>query len=146
MSKIYLIISTDEKEYDNIKELTGIWNDFDGLGVTFHGSNHSVAYKLLEERKKSGFVECIPYFGAHDHDLNHILFNPIIKIGSWLLKIDSSERLNPFFTSNIKPFIKMLENNGVNTVYQRSKLMLFRRWPHQAFSSTPHFGFSGGQN
>lgn len=146
MYKIYLAISTDEKELDNLKELTSIYKDFDGLAVTFHGSTDSDAYKLLLDRKGDGFVECIPYFGAHSHDLNHILFNPQIKIGDWILLRDSAERINPNFSSNIYPFIRMLENNEVNTVYQHSKLLLFKRFPHQKFVSTPHWGFQGGQD
>ena len=40
----------------------------------------------------------------------------------------------------------MLDNNGVNTVYQYSKLLFFKRFPHQQFSNTPHWGFSGAQD
>jgi len=47
MNKIYLAVSTDEKEYDNINALTSVWSDFDGLAVTFHGSTSSDAYKPI---------------------------------------------------------------------------------------------------
>lgn len=145
MSKIYLAISTDTREYENLKELTSVWESFDGLAVTYHGNTEDDAYKLLSERKKEGFIECIPYFQHHSHDLNHILFNPIIKLNNILILRDSGERLSTEFASNIRPFVKMLENNGINTVYQYSKLLMFRRFCHQWFTNTPHWQFNGAQ-
>lgn len=145
MSKIYLGISTDEKEYDNIKDLTSVWKHFDGLAVTFHGSKDSDAYKLILERIKDGFVECRDYWGEHSYDLNAILFNPILKLGDWILLRDSAERINESFASNIRPFIRLLDNQKINTAYQRSKLLLFRKFPHQEFSGTPHWGFRNPQ-
>lgn len=146
MSKIYLALSTDEKELNNIQELTSVYNDFDGLAVTFHGNTDSDAYKVILERKKDGFVVTLPYYGHHAHDLNNILFHPVVKIGDWILLRDSAERVNPDFSFNIRPFIKMLEEAGINTVYQYSKLLLFKRFPHQCFLHTPHWGFQGAQN
>lgn len=143
-NKIYLIISTDEKELPNIKELTSVWEHFDGLGVCFHGSEQSDAYKLILERLKDGFVTRFDqYWGQHAHDLNSIILHPKIKIGDWLLKLDSSERCAENFAYNIRPFIRMLENNGCNTLYQRSKALMFKRFPHQYAVNTPHYGIVG---
>jgi hypothetical protein len=146
MSKIFLAISTGAGEIENIKELTASFYNFDGLAVTYHGTKEDEEYKLLENRKGNGFVEIIPYFGHHGHDLNHILFNPKIDQSSWLLLRDSSERVNPDFAANIKDFIKMLEYNGINTVYNYSKLLLFKRFPHQYFVNSPHWGLVGVQD
>lgn len=144
MSNIYIAISTQNQE-NNIKDLTSVYQDFDGICAVDHFSTDGT-YNVLSERCKNGFVAQIPYYGHHAHDLNHIILNPKIKLGDWVLLRDSCERINTNFASNIRPFINMLENNGVNTVYQHSKLLLFRRFPHQFFTSTPHWGFNGGQN
>ncbi len=144
MSKVYIFIST-QNEFENIKELTSVYEHFDGICAVDHFSNDGT-YKLLKERCKDGFVEQIPYYGAHQHDLNHLLFNPKIKIGDWILLRDSSERINPNFASNIRPFINHLRNLRINSLIQRSKLLLFRRFPQQFFSSSPHWGFQGGRD
>lgn len=143
MSKVFLAISTGSGELDNLKELTSNYYNFDGLAVTYHGDKEDEEYKLLDSRKGIGFVEIIPYYGHHGHDLNHILFNPIIDQSSWLLLRDSSERINPKFSADLKNFILSLEQNNVNTVYNYSKLLLFKRFPHQFFVNTPHWGLSG---
>ena len=146
MSKIFLAISTGTGELENLKELTQNFYNFDGLAVTYHGNKEDEEYKILDSRKGNGFVEIIPYFYHHGHDLNHILFNPKIDQSSWLLLRDSSERINPEFAANIKNFINMLEYNGINTVYNYSKLLLFKRFPHQSFMNSPHWGLSGAQD
>jgi hypothetical protein len=143
-NKIYLAIST-QNEKKNINELTSVWYSFDGICAVDHFSNDGT-YEILKSRCKDGFVEQIPYYGHHSHDLNHILFNPKIKIGDWILLRDSSERVDNNFAFNIRPFIKILEQQGVNSVYQRSKILMFRRFPHQCFSSTPHWGLQGAQS
>ncbi len=144
MSKIYLAISTQNEE-KNIESLTSVYDSFDGICAVDHFSTDKT-FDILKSRCKEGFVEQIKYYGHHGHDLNHVLFNPQIRVGDWLLLRDSSERINPDFAVNIKPFIKMLENSGVNSVYQYSKLLLFRRFPHQYFLNTPHWGFHGAQS
>ncbi len=144
-SKVYLGIITNSIELDNLRELTSVYDHFDGLAVSYHGSYHDQAYYLLDSRKKEGFVECIKYMGHHGHSMNHFLFNPKIKLGDWVLLRDSGERINPDFAANIKPFINHIQNLGINSVVQRSKLLLFRRFPQQFFASTPHWGFQGGR-
>lgn len=146
MNNVYLGIITDKGQFKNLEELTSIYNYFDGLAVTYHGSPNDEEFKLLNERKGCGFIECIKYFGHHSHSMNHFLFNPIVRVNDTIILRDSSERINIEFASNIKPFVKMLENNNINTVYQHSKLLLFRRFPFQSFNSTPHWGFSGARD
>jgi len=146
MSRIYIGIITDSGKFDSLNALTAPYTHFDGLAVTYHGKPEDNEYKLLMERKKGGFVECIKYLGHHAHSMNHFLFNPQICLGDWILLRDTDERINEEFAANIRPFIKILENNGINSVYQHSKLLLFKRFPHQQFNSTPHWGFHGAQS
>lgn len=146
MNKIYLAISTSSTELANLTDLTSVFEHFDGLCVTYHGNPEEDAYKLLCDRKKGGFVECLSYKGHHGHDLNNILFNPIIKLNDLIILRDSSERISNSFASNIRPFVRHITNLGVNTIYQRSKLLMFRRFIHQEFKSTPHWNFVGAQD
>lgn len=143
MSKIFLCITT-QNEYKNIEELTSISQYFDGLAAVDHFSTDGT-YELLQGRKGVGFVEQIPYVGNHSHSLNHALFNPKIEVDDWILLRDSNERVNPDFAAGIKNFVRALELSSVSTVYQYSKLLLFRRCPQQYFQSTPHWGFVGAR-
>lgn len=145
MHKVYIGIITDKGEFGNLNALTAPWSHFDGLAVTYHGKTADHEYKLLNARKGQGFVELMKYTGNHSLSMNYFLFNPSIKIGDWILLRDSCERVNDDFAFNIKVFIRNLENLQINSVYQRSKLLLFKRFPHQEFSGTPHWGFKGAQ-
>lgn len=141
--KIFVgIITQNEKK--NMEELTSCTDHFDGLAVTDHYSADGT-YELLESKKGYGFVEQIKYLGHNSHSMNHFLFNPKIEVGDWVLLRDSLERIDPDFASGIRGFVTMLESNGINTVYQYSKLLLFKRFAQQHFQSTPHWGFVGAR-
>lgn len=146
MSNIFIGLITDNKELNNLKELIKVSGNFSGLAVTYHGKSDEEGFQLLNDNKGYGFIECLPYVGHHEHSKNHWLFNPKIKLFDWVLIIDSAERINSDFAFNIKPFIKMLENQNINSVYNYSKLLLFKRFPNQFFTSTPHWGFQGARN
>ena len=143
MSKIFVGIIT-QNELENMKELTSCTEHFDGLAVTDHYSTDGT-YELLKEKCGYGFVEQIKYFGNNSHSMNHFLFNPKIEIGDWILLRDSNERINPNFAQDIRGFVNMLESNQINTVYQYSKMLMFRRFSQQHFRSTPHWGFEGAR-
>lgn len=143
MSKVFIgIITQDQKQ--NIEELTSVYRWFDGLAAVDHFSTDGT-YDILMERAKSGFVERIPYWGSHSHSMNHFLLNPKIELGDWILLRDSSERVAESFAKDIRNFIAVMEAQNIATIYQYSKLLLFRRAPHQFFHSTPHWGFQGAR-
>lgn len=143
MSKIFIgIITQNEKQ--NIEELTSVVKYFDGLAAVDHFSTDGT-YELLTSRMGLGFVEQIPYWGNNSHSMNHFLFHPKVEVGDWILLRDSNERINEEFARDIRTFVNMLSGNNVNSVYQYSKLLLFRRFSQQYFQSTPHWGFVGAR-
>jgi hypothetical protein len=77
--------------------------------------------------------------------MNEWLFQPQIKLGDFVILRDSLERLNPNFTKQLPEFINWLEINKINTVYQRSKLLMFRRWFNQQFVNGLHWGLVGAK-
>lgn len=143
MSKVFLGIIT-QNEIENIRELTTVWNEFDGIVATDHFSTDSTA-DLLKARMKEGSVEQIEYRGHHAHSMNNFLFSPKVSVGDWILLRDSSERVAEPFAKDIHNFVAAMEVHGISSIYQYSKLLLFRRFPHQFFYSTPHWGFQGAQ-
>jgi hypothetical protein len=143
MNKVYIGLIT-QNEKSNIDELTSVAQHFDGLAAVDHKSNDGT-FELLDARKGEGFVEQIPYYSHHAHSMNHFLFNPKIEIGDWVLLRDSSERINEDFAKQIKEFVLVLGAQGINSIYQYSKLLLFRRFPNQFFICTPHWGFQGAR-
>lgn len=138
MSKVYIALIT-QNERANIEELTSVAHHFDGLAAVDHNSTDGT-YELLDSRKGAGFVLQLPYLGNHSWSMNGFLFHPTIEVGSWLLLRDSNERIAEPFAAQIRPFIALLESRGIETVYQWSKALLFRRRPHQFFAGTPHWG------
>jgi len=143
MNKIFIGIIT-QNEKSNIEDLTAYYRYFDGLASVDHGSDDGT-YEILDERKGVGFVEKIPYYGHHGHSMNHFLLNPKIGIGDWILLRDSNERINEDFAKNIRGFLSQMENNGIGSIYQYSKLLLFKRFPNQFFANTPHWGLQNAQ-
>lgn len=143
MSKIYIgIITQNEKQ--NIDELTSVAQYFDGLAAVDHNSTDGT-FDILNERKGKGFVERIPYYSNHAHSMNHFLQNPKIEMGDWILLRDSNERVNENFAKEIRDFVEVFQVQRINSVYQYSKLLLFRRFPQQFFAHTPHWGFQGAR-
>lgn len=143
MSKIYIgLITQNQKQ--NIDELTSVAKYFDGLAAVDHFSNDGT-YELLQERKGNGFVEQIQWYGHTGHSMNHFLFNPILDQDSWILLRDSSERINEDFARNIHKFVNLLERSNIYSVINYSKMMLFKRFPNQFFTNTPHWGLQGSQ-
>lgn len=138
---IYIGLITQNSR-QNIDELTSVAHHFDGLAAIDHYSTDGT-HEILESRKGDGFVVQLPYYGHHGWSMNGFLFHPKVEDGTWILLRDSSERISETFAQNIRQFVAMLENNGINSVYQYSKLLLFKRFPHQQFGNTPHWGLQG---
>lgn len=74
--------------------------------------------------------------------MNGFLLNTKFRPGNWIILRDSCERLSPNFTKNIRGFIEQLEKNDVNTVYQYSKCLMFKKYEHQQFNHSPHWGLN----
>lgn len=138
--KIYLGLITSSEETDNIKELTEVYDSFDGLAAVFHGPENE-CYNILESRKKEGFVAKMDFLQNHSFAMNRFLFDPRIIAGQdWILLRDSAERVNPEFAKNIKGFVQELENNHISVVYNYSKCLLFKKTEDCFFHGSPHWG------
>jgi hypothetical protein len=144
--KVWLCIITNDKELDNINELTSVWESFDGIFCVVHkqGGDNKVK-ELLESRKKEGEIIERNYLYHNGHSMNEFLLNPKIKLGDFLILRDSTERLNVNFCKNIRNFIDSLKQNGIGSVYQRSKLLMFKRWFNQQFFNGLHWGLFGAR-
>ena len=143
--KLWLGLITSDKEFDNIAELTeGIWPYFDGLCAVVHkqGGDDSVS-KILNDRKKQGFVVEREYLHHNSHSMNEWLFNERIKPLDMCVLRDSSERLNVDFAKNLRLIAADMLSNNIWNVAQRSKLLMFRRWFNQQFVNGLHWGLSG---
>jgi hypothetical protein len=142
--KVYIGLITNQGEETNISELTSVSKYFDGLAAVYHGDKDK-GYDILNERKGSGFVVQREFYSHHSHSMNDFLLNPKLEVGSWILLRDSCERVNEDFAKDLKNFLALLEVNGINTVYNYSKLLLFKKFEHQIFFGSPHWGLQGAQ-
>lgn len=143
--KIWLGLITSDKETQNIDGLTqDIYTHFDGICAVVHkqGGDNRVR-EILESRKGGGIVVEREFLPSHSHSMNEFLFQPRIKLGDVLAIRDSSERFNPNFTKDLKPYCQHLQNQGINSVYQRSKMLFFTRWFNQQFINGLHWGLVG---
>lgn len=137
MSKIYisLITSKGNAQYFDWYNMTSKY--VDGLAITWHGEKDE-GYDILDNNKGDGFIEQIPYM-HHGHSMNHWLFNSKIRPGSWFLIRDTLEQATESFLSQIKKFITNLEGLDINSVYQYSKLLLFKKYEDSFFTFHPHW-------
>lgn len=142
--KIWLGIITQDSEKD-IKELLEVAPYFDGLAAVCHEPINDGTYDLLETAKGEGFVIKRPYYFHNSHSMNEFLLNPKIRLGDWIVLRDSSERLNVEFAKELKTFVKTLDAQTIGTVYQRGKVLMFRRWFNQQFVNGIHWGLFGAR-
>ncbi len=142
--KIWLCAILDDRREDNIKAMTETWEGFDGLGIVLHkqGGRPEVE-DLLRSRLKDGFIVSPPYQFHNGHAMNHFLFHPKIKLNDWIVLRDDSERLTSKFVNNLPLIIQRLGSSGIGTVFQYSKVLMFRRWFNQQFLNGLHWGLSG---
>lgn len=142
--KLYLGIITNGNEYENIKELTSIWESFDGLAAVVHKQgDYKKVSELLNERKQCGFVTERDFLFHHGHSQNEWLLNPIINMGDWCAIRDSSERLSPTFAAGLKTFCAEISAGNVKSVWHKGKLLLFERGWNQQFFGGLHWGLMG---
>ena len=136
-----------QNQRDNIDELTkDVWDLVDGLVWVDHGSDDGTL-ELLEDRKKDGEIIPKKWINAHDISMNGFLLEGPIQHGDWVFIIDSQERINPQFVLRLTSgMLKNFEDQQINTVYQRSKPLLFKFHDDQMFAGSPHWGISGMRN
>jgi hypothetical protein len=139
MAKIWLCgITQNQKE--NIDELTkDVYSHFDGLIFVDHYSTDGT-YEILQERKGAGKIIQRDWVNEHSHSMNEFLFSGVIEEGDWFVLRDSSERLNPEFASRIKDVVWEFDSKGIQTVFQRCKLLMARYNYDMFFLGSPHWG------
>jgi glycosyltransferase involved in cell wall biosynthesis len=137
--KVYLCGITQDKK-QKIDELTkDIFNHFDGL-IFVDGGSTDGTRELLEQRKGQGNIIHRKWTNDFDFQNNEILRQGGMKNGDWFLLRDDEERLNPSFTSDIKPFIKDLEKNQISSCWWLGKGFLFKYYDDMYFQGNPHWG------
>lgn len=145
--KVYIGLITGHGEEKNIEELTSVSKHFDGLAAVYHTEHGMVdpTYDILYDRKGDGFVVKRQFYQHHSHSMNDFLLNPQLEVGSWVLLRDSCERVNESFAKDLHNFLALMELNKINTIYNYSKLLLFKKFEHQIFQGSPHWGLQGAQ-
>jgi hypothetical protein len=136
--KIYLCGIT-QNDYQNIDELTSVYEYFDGLIFVDGGSNDGTK-ELLESRKKDGTIIYRKWTNDHDYQMNEFLRQGPMKIGDWFLLRDSRERFNPQWVKNIKEMINQFSKNQIRSVYNYGKGFAFEYYDDMYFSGSPHWG------
>lgn len=94
-----------------------------------------------------GYSKFRKWTNDHDFQMNEYLRDPVIKHGDWIIQCDTSERIHPDFVHLLlDEMLDNFESQGINTVYQRSKPLLFRKHDDQYFLGTPHWGLQQQRN
>lgn len=142
-SKIFLCVTTNSNELDNIREMVSVAPYFDGMLVAYHGEKNET-WDLLQQHKGEGEVVFSDYFNHHGHAKNLWLMHPkCVPDFTWCFLRDSAERINDNFAKNIHNFVRNLESQNISFVTQYSKMLLFKRRHFQYFHSHPHWGLGG---
>lgn len=141
-NKIYIGLITSAGNAEHLEWYKMASKYIDGLAVTWHGEKDD-GYMTLDHNKGCGFIVNTEYYGHHGLSMNNWFLNPKIRPGSWIIIRDTLEQCTEQFLSNVREFTNELERRNINTVYQYSKLLLFKKFEHQYFVNTPHWGLSG---
>lgn len=141
--KIFLCGIT-HNDYQNIEELTSIYNYFDGL-IFVDGGSTDGTKELLESRKKDGAVIYRKWTNDHDFQMNEFLRQGPIKIGDWFFIRDSRERFNEDWIKNIKNLVNEFIKNKIKSVYNYGKGFAFEYYDDMFFLGTPHWGLNGAR-
>ncbi len=77
----------------------------------------------------------------HDFQMNVYLRERLINHGDWVLQLDTSERISPEFIERLQDvMLNNFEEQGINTVYQRSKPLMYKWHDDMIYSGSPHWG------
>ncbi len=142
-NKVFIGIITGN-EFENIKELTFNLENIDGILAVDHYSTDGT-FELLKEKCGEGEVIQCPYQNNHSQSMNIWLNSKKLKIGDWVILLDSSERLGLKLQKNLPSYLVHFERSGINTIANHSKVFIFRRWPQMFFAGTPHWSLRNGQ-
>lgn len=139
LQKIWLCGITSN-EFQNVSEiLEPIHEYFDGLVWVWHKSEDDGTKELLEKYKGDGEIVEALWQRNHGTSYQMVLNSRKILAQDHCIIIDSCERLNLDFCKNLRSFIYELEKNNINTVYNHSKILMFKYWPDIYYSQdTPH--------
>jgi hypothetical protein len=143
-NKIYIGLITSGGNSKYLEWYNEASRYIDGLAVTWHGEKDD-GYEILNKNKGCGFIVEMDYYGHHGHSMNHWLLNPKIRPNSWCIIRDTLEVLNIDFLKNIRSFCHELEKRTINTVYQYSKCLMFKKHEHQFFTNGTHWGFQNAK-
>lgn len=141
--KIFLCGIT-HNDYQNIEELTSVYDCFDGL-IFVDGGSTDGTKELLESRKKEGSIIYRNWTNDHDFQMNEFLRQGPMKIGDWFLIRDSRERFNKDWIKDIKNLISHLEINNIQSIYNYGKGFGFKYYDDMFFLGTPHWGLNGAR-
>ncbi len=101
----------------------------------------SSADQIMHVKSLGVWVKHRAWTNDHDFSMNEYLRDRDIKHGDWIIQCDTSERIHPDFVHKLlDQMLDNFEEQGINTVYQRSKPLLFRKFDDQFFMGTPHWG------
>jgi len=138
MSKIYLCGIT-HNDLDNIKELTSIYEYFDGL-IFVDGGSTDGTKELLESRKKDGKIIHRSWTNDHDFQMNEFLRQGPMKIGDWFFIRDSRERFNENWIKDLRAMVQNFKNNRISSVFNYGKGFAFEYYDDMYFAGSPHWG------
>lgn len=140
--KKYLQFITQDGNRDHILELTKNYSFFDGIFAVVHkGDKTDDTIKILEERKGDGAINVLDcYYKRHDLSMNINLMHPKIQQGDWIFLLDTMERINENFYSEIDPLIELFEKHGMYVINFEGKTFFFRRNLYdQMILASPHW-------
>lgn len=142
-NKVFIgLITGNEKQ--NIQEIVDNLGEIDGILAVDHYSTDGT-YELLEQNKRDGDIIRCPYQNNHSQSMNIWLNSPKLNLGDWVVLLDSSERIGSKLLANLKSYLLWFEQANINIIVNHSKVFIFRRWPQQFFTNTPHWAFQGGR-
>lgn len=115
---------------------------FDGIIFTVDDRSDKALIAKFEELKSryNNFHFLIRRFSqAHDWRANDWLHSGLIKSGDYVCVMDSTDRFNNNFVSNIKSITSSWAKDNINSIFL-DRLFMFKFTGHQYFESTPHWG------
>jgi len=143
MSKLWLcgICQDNEKEVNELLDMaSGRKTDCQLLFID--GGSKDETIKTIMDW--GGLILRRKWTNDHDFQMNTYIRSGLIEHGDWIIQIDMSERIHPDFIDRLNNgMLENFEKQGINTVYQRSKVLLFKYYDDQIYSGNPHWGIIG---